>query len=63
MGGCVGRGQSKDSCISLPLAGDIASALGLWHQRALKISYGKCRFLAFSSVSENYNCARLATIK
>ena len=38
---------------------DIASALGLWHQPALKRVQSHC----LSSISENYNCARLCTIK
>ena len=38
---------------------DIASALGLWHQAALKRVQSHC----LSSISENYNCARLRTIK
>ena len=37
---------------------DIASALGLWQQPALKRVQSHC----LSSISENYNCAHLCTI-
>ena len=40
----VGRDCSKDSHTSLPSAGDIVSALGLWHKWAPKSSYKKYRF-------------------
>ena len=43
----VGRDRSKDGCTSLPSAGDIVSALSLWHKRAPKSSYKKYRFVAF----------------
>ena len=38
---------------------DIASALGLWHEAALK----RVQSLWLSLISENYNCAHLRTIK
>ena len=32
---------------SVPFAGDIVSALGLWHKQATKSSYKKYRFAVF----------------
>ena len=42
-----GQDHSKDCCASLPFAGDSVSVLSLWHKRAPKSSYKKCRFAAF----------------
>ena len=45
----------KDGCISLRFTGDFVSAVSLWHKRAVKISYKKCRFATFT------RCLRTAT--
>ena len=42
-----GQDRSKDSCTSLPFAGDSISALSLWYKRAPKSNYKNCRFAAF----------------
>ena len=44
----LGQDRSKDSCASLPFAGDSVSALSLWNKRTPKsiYSYKKCRFAA-----------------
>ena len=54
----IARGQdrSKDGCTSLPFAGDIVSALGLWYKWAPKSSYKKYRFAAF------LRCLRTAAV-
>ena len=46
---------SKDGCVSLRFARDFVSAVSLWHKRAVKKSYKKCRFATFT------RCLRIAT--
>ena len=39
---------SKDGCVSLCFTRDFVSAVSLWHKRAVKKGYKKCRFTTFT---------------
>ena len=56
------RDQSKDSGISLPLVGDTATALGLWHQLTVIISYKKYWFASPPQISSYVMAVETALI-